>query len=289
MNALNILNEVTRTLKAGGVESAQEEAVILVTHALDIDTLEIYRDNPEFGEDQRMAVKEMTNRRLMHEPLQYILGCVEFLGLELIIGPGVLIPRPETELLAQHAIKQFTVHSSQLTVLDIGTGSGCLALALAKEFPQAEVYGTDISEVALRYAKESARLNCINNVTFLKGNLFEPIEKRFTVHGLRFAADLIISNPPYIKTETIEALEPQIRDWEPIEALDGGVDGLDVYRRLIPKARQFLEDSAILMLEVGEGQSHDVRQMLESSGYSDIEIIKDYAGIDRIIQARWRR
>jgi len=282
MNALEMLRKAAKTLKAGGIEFAEKEAEILIRHGLHMDTAAIYRDNPGLEEDQRMAIEEMINRRLKHEPLQYILRYVEFLGLRLIVGPGVLIPRAETELMAEYAIK--TVMSkdqdSKLYILDLCTGSGCLALALAKEFPQADVYGTDISEIALGYAKENARINGIGNVTFLRGSLFEPIEK--------LSFDLIIANPPYVKAEDIPNLQPEVRDWEPIEALNGGEDGEDIYRELIPSAREFLKDHGILILEVGLGQSYDIAHLIESSEYADIEIIKDYAGIDRIIQARKR-
>lgn len=297
MNALEILKEVAKTLKAGGIEFAEKEAEILIRHGLHMDTVTIYRDNPELEEDQRTAIEEMINRRLRHEPLQYILRYIEFLGLKLIVGPGVLIPRPETELMAEYAIKtvmswelrvKIKTPNSELYILDLCTGSGCLALALAKEFPQANVYGTDISEVAVGYAKENARINGIGNVTFLRGSLFEPIEKLSTVNCQLSTFDLIIANPPYVKAEDIRSLQPEVRDWEPIEALNGGEDGLNIYRELIPSARRFLKDHGILILEVGSGQSDDIAHLLQSSGYADVEIIKDYAGIDRIIQARKR-
>ncbi len=297
MNALEILKEVAKTLKAGGIEFAEKEAEILIRHGLHMDTVTIYRDNPELKEDQRTAIEEMINRRLRHEPLQYILRYIEFLGLKLIVGPGILIPRPETELMAEYAIKtvkrealsvkhktensELQTPNSKLYILDLCTGSGCLALALAKEFPQANVYGTDISEVAVGYAKENARINGIGNVTFLRGSLFKPIEKLSTF-------DLIIANPPYVKAEDIYSLPPEVRDWEPIEALNGGEDGLNIYRELIPSAMRFLKDHGILILEVGSGQSDDIAHLLQSSGYADVEIIKDYGRIDRIIQARKR-
>lgn len=331
MKALSTLSEVTKTLKANLIESAEKEAEILVRHGLDTDTTKIYRDNPKFSEAEIRTIKEMVNRRLNHEPLQYILGYEEFLGLRLKVGPGVLIPRPETELLAEYAIKtvasyklqvtskfynsklfQFPVPNSQLSILDIGTGSGCLALALAKEFPDAYVYGIDISETAIEYTEKNAEINGIKNVTFLKGNLFEPFKchpepcpessSGSTISGSKKGMpkqvrhdsfkeqihqfDLIISNPPYIRTEDIKRLQPEIKDWEPAVALDGGIDGLDFYRRLIPTARQFLKDNGILMLEAGLNQSDDIAQMLKLAGYSEIKIIKDYAGIERIIQAR---
>jgi len=320
MKALSILSEVTNTLKTHDMEFAEKEAEFILRQGLNIDIVKIYRDNPILGDEQIRILDELLHRRLQHEPVQYILGYEEFLGLRLKVGPGVLIPRPETELMAEYAIKtvkseklkvksyedkdsSLITHHLLLNILDIGTGSGCLALALAWEFPDAQVYGTDISETAIEYAKENAEINCINNVTFLKGNLFEPIEelapclpKRVSVRvdpdstkgrfDLPLACfDLIISNPPYIKTEDIKDLQPEVWNWEPAVALDGGIDGLDFYRRLLPTARRFLKDNGTLMLEVGLNQSDDIAQMLRLSGYSEIEIINDYAGIERIIHA----
>jgi len=309
MKAIDKFREVTKTLKGCGIEPAEKEAEILLRHGLNINAVEIYRDNPELSEEQIRTVEGMLKRRRRHEPLQYILGYEEFLGLKLMLGPGVLIPRPETEFMAEQAIKtvkretlsvkrnskntkrqtpQSRLNSSRIThhtswsILDLCTGCGCLALALAKEFPNSEVYGTDISEIAIGYANKNAEINGIKNVTFLKGSFFQPVEKLFT-------ADLIISNPPYVRTSDIKNLQPEIKDWEPVNAIDGGTDGLAFYRKLIPEARRYLKGGGIIMLEIGAGQCSDVVDIIESSGYTQIEIIKDYAGIERIIHAQWKR
>jgi release factor glutamine methyltransferase len=217
-----------------------------------------------------------------------------------MIGYGVLIPRPETELMAEHAINivksqkskvkskkteekaEITNDGRQVTVLDLCTGSGCLALALAKELPHARVCGSDISETAISYAVMNARINGVENVSFLNGHLFDPL-------GSGELYDVIISNPPYIRTDEIETLQPEVRDWEPLNALDGGPDGLVFYREIIPAARKFLKDSGMLMLELGAGCARDVAQMMKDAGYRDVEIRKDYSGIKRIIQAQWTR
>ncbi|MBI4709536.1 MAG: peptide chain release factor N(5)-glutamine methyltransferase, partial [Nitrospirae bacterium] len=200
MKTLEILNRVAKTLKAAQVESAEKEAEVIVRQGLGIDTSEMYANNPALSADRINAVEEILQRRLGREPLQYILGSEEFLGLKLITGSGVLIPRPETELMAEHAItavKSYelrvkrqgtkaqrgkgTEKPSSFAVLDLCTGSGCLALALAKEFPEAEVYGTDISDTAIAYAIKNSETNGIKNVSFLKGNLFKKKKKLFTV------------------------------------------------------------------------------------------------------------
>ena len=306
MKAIEKLKEVAKLFESLGIEASEKEAEMLVRHGFGLNTVEIYRDNPEPGEKQIKTLESMLSRRLKHEPIQYILGHVEFLGMKILVRHGVLIPRTETELMAEQAIKiiraqttdirhqnlrprHFPLPTSHFSLLDLCTGSGCLALALAREFPDFKVYGTDISEIAIKYAEENARLNCISNIIFLRGNLFEPIEKLPTSYLPFPTFDLIISNPPYIRTDDIKNLQPEIKEWEPVSALNGGVDGLDFYRVLIPSAGRFLKDNGIIMLELGFGQSSDVAGILELSGYTQIEIIKDYAGTERIIKARWKR
>ncbi len=298
MKAIDKLREVTKTLKISGIEHAEKEAEILLRHSLDFSAVEIYRDNPKLSERHIKTLEGVLERRLCREPFQYITGYVDFLGQKLLVGPAVLIPRPETEFMAEQAIKRFTVHGSRFTVLDLCTGCGCLALALAKEFPEAQVYGSDKSGAAIGYAKKNAEINGIKNVTFLTGSLFAPLEKLSNprpepgskaVKRQLLTFDLIISNPPYVKTDDIQFLQPEIKDWEPFSSLDGGSDGLDFYRELIPSARGFLKNEGLLMVETGAGQSCAVTDIMESSEYKHIEIIKDYAGIERIILARWKK
>lgn len=286
MKAKSKLQAVSQFLSAAGIESPDKEAEIILRDALNMSVINIYRDDPELTDKQMSLLESIVSRRTRREPLQYILGHVEFMGLRMQIGKGVLIPRPETELMAELAIKKAgAVHESPLRILDLCTGSGCLALALAKEFPAAHVYSSDISEIALGYARRNADLNGINNVTFLQGNLFGPFTKLLTLNSKLFAFDLIISNPPYIKSDDIKNLQTEIKDWEPLNALDGGEDGLDYYRRIVPKAHHFLKDNGILMLELGEGQGNAVSQIFMDTGYKNIQIVKDYAGIERIISA----
>lgn len=277
MKAINKLREVTGVLKERGIERAQKEAEILIAYGAGIEALEMYRDNPDMTDSQICAAEKLLSRRLLREPLSYIIGHEEFLDLMLEVGDGVLIPRPETELMAEHALKKRGAQS----ILDLCTGSGCLALALARGISSSHVYGVDISDVAVGYAKRNAVRNNISNVTFLKGDLFEPFKEREIF-------DLIISNPPYIRSGDIIGLQPEIREWEPKTALDGGEDGLDFYRRIIPSARGYLKDRGMLMLEIGAGQADDTADMIRSAGYSRFRIIKDYNGIERIVEAEWR-
>src|SRR4030043_846435 len=228
MRALDKLREATEFLKQYGIEDADREAEIIVSHCIGINRTVLYRDNPVINKGQLEEIDEFLRKRAKREPLQYILWYVDFYGLKIKVGKGVLIPRPETELLAEEAIKAVKREAlSVMRILDLCTGSGCLALALAREFPDAKVYGTDTSKNAIRYAKENAELNCINNVTFLEGNLFDPIAELIARHPLPVTFDLIVSNPPYIRRNDIKKLQLEIKDWEPVEALNGGEDGLD--------------------------------------------------------------
>lgn len=317
MKLLDLLKSASEFLGKAGIENPDADAETIIFHIAGTDRLTAYRDNPEIGYRIVSKINRLLERRSKGEPVQYIVGYINFLGLKIRIGKGVLIPRPETEILAQEAIKTLSsqlsalssqkkslakplnselrstplsphpplskggqggVNHSSLTILDLCTGSGCISLALAKEFPDTEIYGTDISAAAIRYAKKNAELNGINNVVFLKGSLFEPLEE-----SLKF--DIIISNPPYIKTADIQSLQKEIRDWEPVEALDGGNDGLDFYRKIFSEAEKYLKKHGKIMLEVGFDQAEPVKEIAKMSGLKKITLIKDFAGIDRILKA----
>jgi len=297
MNAAEALKRTGKFLEDAGIENPGKEAELIVSHCFGIDRLVLYRDNPMIPEDVNIRINEFSERRIKREPLQYILGYTEFYGLKIKVGQGVLVPRPETELLAEEAIKVLRgqkaegggitdssfIPSSSFNILDLCTGTGCIALSLAREFTDASVYGTDTSEIAITYAKQNAELNGIKKIAFLRGNLFEPIEKdlRSQNSNLKFA--MIISNPPYIKSGDIKNLQPEIKDWEPGEALSGGEDGLDYYRKIIPESKNYLNDCGHLMLELGIGQSVALKNIAEDAGFRNITVIKDYAGIERIM------
>jgi release factor glutamine methyltransferase len=296
MRLLDLLRKSIECLETAGIDDAFADAEMLVFHAANLDRLDAYVNNPEVKSADAAKVSRLLQRRVRGEPVQYIIGHVEFLGLTIKVGKGVLIPRPETELLAEEAMKAVTrngfpvtsqekdlslvTRHSLLSVLDLCTGSGCIAMALAKKFPDAEVYGTDISKKALAYAKKSAEANDCKNVTFLEGSLFEAVKhKKF---------DLIVSNPPYIRSDEIETLQREIRDWEPISALDGGKDGMDFYRRILSSAGDYLNPGGFILLELGYDQSDTVQKLAREQGLKDVGIINDYAGIGRILKARKR-
>jgi len=290
MRLLDALKSATRLLEKAGIEDAFADAEVLTFHAAGADRLVAYMENPEITKELLSKIRRVMRRRAKGEPVQYIVGHVDFLGLTISVGKGVLIPRPETELLAEEAIailsgQQSAVRKKQDSgfkefpcILDLCTGSGCIALALAKAFPDAEVRGTDVSKKALRYARKNAALNGIKNVIFSEGSLFEPVkgEKSF---------DLIVSNPPYIETSDIGGLQREIREWEPHEALDGGPDGLDYYRGILSVAAGYLRKDGKIVVELGFGQAKAAEEIARASGFTNVGTKKDYAGIERILTA----
>ncbi|TAL25166.1 MAG: peptide chain release factor N(5)-glutamine methyltransferase [Nitrospirae bacterium] len=286
MTALDKIKEITVFLQGCDVEDAHKESEIILRHCLGIDKAALYRDNPVLSEENVKDMDAILQRRAKREPLQYILGYVEFYGLKIKVGKGVLIPRPETEFLVEEILKALNsqlpaLSKKELRILDLCTGSGCLALALAKNFPDAKVYGTDISATAIRYAKENAELNGISNAVFLKGSLYEPLKQLISETSLKF--DVIVSNPPYIRSNDIPDLQPEISRWEPKNALDGGEDGLRYYRDILSEARKYLMPDGIIFLEAGEGQAGDVSGIACSNHFRRVSVIKDYAGIDRLL------
>ncbi|NJD56398.1 MAG: peptide chain release factor N(5)-glutamine methyltransferase, partial [Nitrospirae bacterium] len=228
MRLLDLLRKSTEALESAGIDDALPDAEMIVFHAVGMDRLDAYVNNPEMKGADPEKIRRLIQRRAKGEPVQYIIGHIGFLGLTLYVGNGVLIPRPETELLVEEAIKAgkepwakipeakgkgqraketLDFDHAPLTILDLCTGSGCIALSLAREFPDAEVFGTDISKAALVFAKKNARANDIKNVAFLHGSLFEPVRGR-TFH-------IITANPPYIRRDELDTLQREIRDWEP--------------------------------------------------------------------------
>jgi len=297
IKALDGLREISAILGQFGIEDSHKEAEIIFTRCMEMGKVALYRDNPTLSPVQREEISRILERRGKREPLQYIIGHVDFLGLKIHVGPGVLIPRPETEIMADEVIKtisgqQSAVGSRELKdygrstvggrvkILDLCTGSGCLALALAREFPRGEVFGTDVSRKALDYAMDNARTNEIRNVTFLNGDLYEPLK------GRKF--DIIVSNPPYIRKKDICTLQPEIKGWEPLEALDGGEDGLRFYREILFRAPEYLYEGGSLVMELGQGTAADVIKIAEESGLRRDSLVKDYAGVERILRLSLR-
>ena len=310
MTALAKMKEISTLFEQNGIEDPAKEAEMLITGLQRIDRAELYAYDPEMPEERARHIDDLAMRRIRGEPIQYLIGYVPFYGLTIYVGSGVLIPRPETELLVDEAIKMLILRGkkelenrrtgesgkSQKTdlcsrpdspiprfpgsfrVLDLCTGSGCIALAIARHFPDATVYGVDASEAAMVYATQNALANDVRNVRFKLGDLFAPVD------NLHF--DCIVSNPPYVRHAEIKTLQREIREHEPISALVGGRDGLDFYRRIFRVAPAYLNDNGIIMLEIGYGQSEAIRGLALSAGFTQQHFIKDFAGIDRIFAAK---
>lgn len=277
-HALSLMRLSALELKKHGVEDAEKEAELIVTAFAGLDRLRLYRDDPVLDESATKNIQSALGRRCGREPMAYILGHADFHGLRIITGPGVLVPRPETELIVEEVLKMHRPPGSGLRILDLMTGSGCLALAMARALPGSEVAGTDISEGALRLARQSALLNETSNVTFILGPMFEPVK------DMRF--DLIVSNPPYIRSGDIEGLQPEIRDWEPRAALDGGPDGMDFLREILRLAPRHLAPGGRIVLELGAGQAPRAVSIARGSGLEPTSLVKDYSGMERIMAAR---
>jgi release factor glutamine methyltransferase len=277
MTLFEKFKEISDILSSKGIEDPLKESELLLTEAIHIDKTSLYTKSIELSEAMLKKIDDMVKRRVLGEPIQYIIGYVNFYGLKINVGKGVLIPRPETELLVEETTKILLTHiisEKPLMILDICTGSGCIALSLAKEFPDAIVYGVDNSSTALEYAKRNALENKIKNVRFLKSDLFNELR------GLIF--DCIVSNPPYIKRGDIPYLQKEIKDYEPIEALDGGENGLNFYRTILKEARWFLKKKGVVVLEIGVGQDVFIREIAVENGFKYIKFIEDYSKIKRI-------
>jgi release factor glutamine methyltransferase len=273
---LKILAWTKDFLHSKGVANARLEAEWLLCAATGLDRVGLYLqyDKP-LNESELAAYRALVARRARREPLQHILGSQEFCGLDFEVTPDVLIPRYDTELLVTEAIKRLPDARS---VLDIGTGSGCVAVSLQKRLPRATVTATDISEAALSVARRNATQHD-TPIEFLIGSLFSPVSGRFF--------DLIVSNPPYIPTSDIETLDQEVRNYDPRTALDGGFDGLDIYRALIPASVGHLSPGGWLLVEVGVGQAVDVVQLFRQTGrFCEPIVAVDPGEIERVAGAQ---
>jgi release factor glutamine methyltransferase len=268
-------------LTRAGVAHAEQETVWLLEAALGISHLAMRTDPALVVEEEcRRRAVEFLRRRASREPLQYILGTQEFCGLEFEVTPDVLIPRPETELLVEEVLRRHST-ASALRIADIGTGSGCLAVTLGKSLPDAQVFASDRSTAALEVAKKNARRHGVEEqIAWLEGDLFEP----FASAGLDGSLDVILANLPYVPEPEWRTLQPEVRLFEPRQALVGGQDGLELLRRLIDEAWKFLAASGLLIMEVGQGHAATLRQLISEDGhYGETWTKQDNVGIERVV------
>lgn len=284
---LELLNWSMTYLRDHQVENPRLNAELLLARSLNVSREGLYtRLHDRVGEPDQVEMTELLERRISGEPLQYILEHQEFWSLDFRIDSRVLIPRPETELLVEQSLLIISQGSPNriLSVLEIGTGSGAIAIALTKEAKNIAVVATDISMEALALAKENAKYAGVQDrIYFVNGDLFGPLHPRKGTAPF----DLIISNPPYIIRGKIDTLAREVKNHEPRRALDGGEDGLDFYRRIIPEAPVYMRQRGWLLLEVALGQSGIVSEMIEASGdFLNPESISDLSGIGRVVKAQ---
>lgn len=281
----DLLQWTTRYFFDRGISESRLEAEILLAHVLKKDRVYLYANyEAPVNTDERTIFKEYIKRRIKTEPIAYITGHKEFMSLDLIVTPEVLIPRPETELLVETAMMEAR-NLDSVRIVDVGTGSGAIAVSLAYYLKQAQVCATDISLPALEIARQNAGRHHVN-IDFQAGSLLES----FLVsqpEGPSDYFDIIVANLPYVPETDREGLDPQVRDFEPHLALFAGEDGLDLYRQLIPQARMLMQEGAVLLFEIDPRQDALIPSIMQ--GFSEVRIINDAAGRARVVQARRSR
>lgn len=286
---LKLIEWTTEYFTKNNIPNPRLDSELLLAHVLNKKRIDLYLSFEKVVSEKDLALfKEYIQRRVKREPLQYITGVQEFYGIPIKVTPDVLIPRPETEILVEQALKLLSsdndpasVQSCERTILDLCTGSGAIIAALANELPSAKLVGTDISAKAL----EVARLNTEkwkDRVTLLEGNLFEPLRSGDPA-SVR-AYDIVTANPPYISEADKDNIQPEVKDFEPKEALFAGEDGLAIIKRIINDSPKFLKPNGYLVMEIGDKQVDDVKYMIANNGsYDKVDAVKDYSGIERII------
>jgi len=273
----SLLEWTTEYFSKHGVSSPRLNSETLLAMALEVDRVKLYMDWDSPLDLHELALfKGLIKRRIAHEPLQHITGFQDFWTLHLHVNPSVLIPRQDSETLIETAL-EFCEKDAATAILDLCTGSGNLALALAYELKNAALTASDISEDAIKTAKKNAIENSLEDrVTFICGNLFDAVLSDDTF-------DIIVSNPPYISTDEIKTLDNEVKMFEPLSALDGGSDGLKFYRKIVAESKKYLKDGGLLFFEIGCTQSEEVEGLLRDAAFSDVETRKDYAGKNRVV------
>jgi release factor glutamine methyltransferase len=277
-----VLRQAARRLIASGITNGSLDAEILLGHILGSTREQILlAANKTLDDACLRAYESLLARRMSREPTAYITGRREFWSLDFHITPDVLIPRPETELLVEIGLTlaNDAKFAPPMRIVDLGTGCGAIAVALASELKNAEIVATDVSFKALAVAAGNAARNNSGIIQFVQGDLFDALRPQS-------AFDLIVSNPPYIRSADIDALEPEVSRWEPRSALDGGSDGLDYYRRIAAEIFLYLAPYGSVAVEVGDGMGEAVATLFNKSGFAEVHVHKDYAGKQRVVVGR---
>jgi len=271
---MTVLDDAAIRLRDAGVDSPRAEARLLLAHAMGVQQEAIISGaTPDNAALARFGAA--VERRSEREPFAYIVGRREFFSLDFAVGKGVLIPRPESEMLVEEALRRFPRRDEKLLALDLGTGSGCLLLAFLADRPAAEGLGIDRAAAALGFARQNARfLGLAGRVRFLRGDWGESVNARF---------DLIFVNPPYVRTSDIATLAPEVAVHEPASALDGGEDGLDAYRGIAPQLTELLSEKGRAFVEIGEGQAEAVSAIFENANLAVDGTVTDFARIHRCL------
>jgi len=276
-----VIAEARRLLKRAGIESAEQEALWIVEHAFRLPAHQVVTDRDRvLSPAELVAVRGLVKRRVAREPLQYILGTQEFCGLEFDVNQAVLIPRPETELLVKYVTQRISAER-EATVVDVCTGSGCIAVALARLRPRARVIATDLSNLSLNVARQNAVRHAVGErITWLEGDLLGALAGQ----ELEEQVDVIVSNPPYITETEWRALQPEVRLFEPRVALVAGPQGTELHERLLREADRYLSPAGALIMEIGAGQAPAVRRIIERMAeYRFHRLIYDEAGLERVV------
>jgi release factor glutamine methyltransferase len=271
---------------ACGVQNSRLDAEVLLGHVLNRDRAWLVAHYPDaLDEGARRSYEGLLDRRAAREPLQYITGHQEFWGLDFVVTPAVLIPRPETELVVESAGMALDGVAYPV-IIDLCTGSGCIAVSLAREWAEAKFFATDRSPAALAVAQRNAeRHGVADRIRFLEGDLFEPLAGL----DIRGSIDVIVTNPPYVKSGELASLQPEVRDFEPEVALSAGTEGTEISARIISASPAYLRSGGWLIMEMGMGQGAMLYRLAERAGaYGKIEILRDLAGIERVITATKR-
>lgn len=271
----DIINKAQNTLEAAGIADSQVDSWLLAEFVFGI-TRAKYYTNMQMTVDGKSAEKynELVNQRAGHIPLQHLVGTQEFMGFTFKVNENVLIPRQDTELLVENVAD--CLGNGERTVLDMCTGSGCIAVSIDRLSKDSKVTAVDISEKALEVAQENNRFNNAN-VTFIQSDLFTNVTGRY---------DIIVSNPPYIRTDEIPKLMEEVKSHEPVMALDGMEDGLYFYKKICNEASDYLNDNGKIFFEIGYDQGDDVSEILRQNRFCNIEVLKDLSGNDRVVIAR---
>jgi release factor glutamine methyltransferase len=300
VTVLEAIQKSADFLAKKNVESARLQAELLLAHQLKMPRMKLYLNfDRQLTAAETDGLRELVKRRAALEPLQHIVGSTSFCGFEIAINRHALVPRPETELLAELGGKFLSAINHQLPIaLDFGTGTGCISIALAAKCPHAKIVALDISANALALAKQNAAANKVSErIEFLQSDGFETVGRTSSLSQIEKEKletgkmpvrqfDLLISNPPYIASAEIEALEPEVRDFDPRAALDGGADGLDFYRLLATQAKPFLKTDGKIMLEFGDGQAEAIRKIFENEKWIVEAVQADYSQRERILIAK---